>query len=70
MHYAIYGVLVVKKRENIRKYRQRRFYIRVVNRSYFLVFSRQTTDSKILLLVPVYLKVYKVICDETYQKRR
>jgi hypothetical protein len=49
---------------------QRRYYIKVVDRSYFMVSSRQTTDSKILLLILVYLKVYKVICDETYPKRR
>jgi hypothetical protein len=41
------------------------------SRDYLLVFSRQTADAKILLLIPVYLKMYKVICDKTYtQKNR
>jgi hypothetical protein len=41
------------------------FFIETPNRRYLLVLSRQTADSKILLLVPVFFKVYKVICDET-----
>jgi hypothetical protein len=41
-----------------------------MNRPYLLVFSRQTADSKILSVIPVYFQVNKVVCDETYLKRR
>ena len=41
-----------------------------MNGRYLLVFSRQTADSKILLVIPVYFQVNKVICDETYLNRR
>jgi hypothetical protein len=50
--------------------RRRRIFIKTMNGRYLLVFSRQTADSKILLVIPVYFQVNKVICDESYLKRR
>jgi hypothetical protein len=47
-----------------------RLRVKTMNRHYLLVFSRQTADSKILPVIPVYFQVNKVICDETYLKRR
>jgi hypothetical protein len=46
-----------------------RLCIKTMNISYLLAFSRQMADSKILLLIPVHLKVHKVICDEPYTQK-
>jgi len=61
----MYSFLTITNTEDRRKYKNRRIFIETMNRHYLLVFSRQTADSKILLVIPVYFQVNKVIRDET-----
>jgi hypothetical protein len=55
----------ITNREERGKSKIEGFFNKTINSRYLLVFSRQTADSKILLVSPVYFQVNKVICDET-----